>query len=256
MAVRPAEYGRRGLLGIGVPQANPTVEQEIGLLRPPGVSVVTARLVSVAPDTRTRLEDYLRELGGTLRDFDALALTAFGFACTGSSYLCGHAAERETIRRLEETAGYPIVTAADAIERALRHLGARRLAIVAPYPEWLGKLGVAYWESRGFVVAAHGRVKLPGTDTRQIYQLTSDDALDALRRLPTAGVDAVLFSGTGMPTLRAVARAAKELGLLAVSSNLCLAWALQQTVGSKPATNGAGQHTNLLSGWEPGLDSL
>jgi maleate isomerase len=252
MPVRPAEYGRRGVLGIGVPQSNPTVEQEIGLLRPPGVSVVTARLVSVAPDTRTRLEDYLRDLGDTLRDFDELGLAAFGFACTGSSYLCGHAAERETVRRLEEAAGYPIVTAADAIERALRHLGARRLAIIAPYPEWLGKLGVAYWESRGFSVAADGRVKLPGTDTRQIYQLTSDDALDALRRLPKTGVDAVLFSGTGMPTLRAVARAAKELGLLAVSSNLCLAWALQQILGIETTTDGAG----LLTGWEPGLDSL
>jgi len=252
MAVRPAEYGRRGVLGIGVPQANPTVEQEIGLLRPAGVSMVTARLVSTAPDTRTRLSDYLQNLGTTLGDFNALALNAFGFACTGSSYLYGHEAERELIRRLEGATGYPIVTAADAIERALLHLGARRIAIIAPYPEWLGELGVSYWESRGFTVAAHARVTLPGTDTRQIYQLTSDDALDALRKLAVVGVDAVLLSGTGMPTLRAVDQASKELGLLAVSSHLCLAWTLQQILGIESGNSGAG----LLTGWEPGIDDL
>jgi len=252
MGVKPAEYGQRGVLGIGVPQANPTVEQEIGLLRPAGVSVVTTRLVSTAPDTRTRLEDYLRDLGHTLRDFDELALSAFGFACTGSSYLCGYEAERQMIQRLEATAGYPVVTAAGAIEQALRHLGARRIAIVAPYPEWLGAAGVAYWESRGFAVAAHARVTLPGTDTRQIYQLTSDDALEVLRKLPVSRVDAVLLSGTGMPTLRAVDRAAKELGMLAVSSNLCLAWALQQILGIVPDATGGG----LLTGWEAEIAGL
>lgn len=252
MGVKPAEYGRRGVLGIGVPQANPTVEQEIGLLRPAGVSVVTTRLVSTAPDTRTRLEDYLRDLGNTLRDFDELALSGFGFACTGSSYLCGYEAERQLVERLEKTTGYPVVTAAGAIELALRHVGARRIAIVAPYPEWLGSAGVAYWESRGFPVAAHARVTLPGTDTRQIYQLTSDDALEVLRNLPMNGVDAVLLSGTGMPTLRAVARARKELGLLAVSSNLCLAWALQQILGIAPDSTGG----ELLTNWEAGMASL
>ena len=62
----------------------------------------------------------------------------------------------------------------------------------------------------------------------------------------------MLFSGTGMPTLRAIVRAGKELGLPAVSSNLCLTWALHQILGIATAREGAG----LLVGWEPGLESL
>lgn len=238
MSVRPLEYGTRGVLGIGVPQANPTAEQEMWALRPAGVSLVTVRLCSTAPDTRARLDEYLRRLGDSLKQYDELALDAFGFACTGSTYLFGHEAERRHVGELEDALGYPIVTAAAAIEEALIELGARRIAMIAPYPEWLGELGTAYWTHRGFEVVAHARAALAGPDTRNIYRLRSDDALHvldgmALEKTGTGSVDVVLFSGTGMPSLRAV-RAAADRGLRAISSNLCLARSLSRKVAIEP----------------------
>ena len=97
-----------------------------------------------------------------------------------------------------------------------------------------------------------------GTDagllhTRGIYQLTTARVLDVFARLDLTGADAVLMRGTGMPTLRAMAQltgaasnlhagnggasgtsrrnatnALRTTGLPLLSSNLCLAWALDQ----------------------------
>lgn len=230
MPVRPTEYGSRGVIGIGVPQANPTVEQELGVLRPAGVSLVTARLVSDSPEPRGRLTDYFDDLADTLRRFDTLSLDAFGFACTGSTYIRGHAADRAKTSELEQRFGFPVITAAAAIEAALQALKVRRLVIVAPYPAWLGELGKAYWQARGFEIVAQGLARLPSADTRHIYETGSRHALAMLDSLGPVAADAILFSGTGMPTLRAVLTAGQQRGIPVLSSNLCLARALADLV--------------------------
>jgi maleate isomerase len=51
-----------------------------------------------------------------------------------------------------------------------------------------------------------------------------------------SGADALLLSGTGMPTLGAIKQGAKTLSIPVLSSNYCLAWALMDTIGrSVPA---------------------
>jgi maleate isomerase len=235
MSIRPTEYAARGLLGIGTPQANPTVEAEFSVLRPPGVGLVTARLVCLDPDPRRRLLAYIDELEQTLERYDTLRLDAFGFACTGSTYLYGHAAERELVGRLEQRFGYPVVTAAAAIEQRLRILDAESIALVAPYPDWLFEPGVEYWTERGFNVRVTGRARLPGADLHQIYELGSHQALAVLRELDLGGVDAVLFSGTGMPSLRAILSAQQDTGLPVLSSNLALAGSLLDGIGLNAA---------------------
>jgi len=253
MTIRPSEYGQRGVLAIGTPQANPTVEQELWLLRPAQVSLVTARLVSKATEPRTRLTEYLSELGTTLQRFDQLALDAFGFACTGSSYIHGHTAEVALLDQLSEQFAYPIISAAAAIEAALHQAGAQRIAFVAPYPDWLGELGRRYWQSRGFEVVSIGLAALPNTDTRNIYRLGSEAATAQLAGLDARQVDAVVFSGTGMPSLRAVVRAQEQQALVALSSNLCLAWALARQLG---VSTDSATPADLLAANQADIDSL
>ena len=53
---QPLEYGSRALVGIVTPQANATVEPELGILMGPDVGIVNARLTCPAPDLRARLE--------------------------------------------------------------------------------------------------------------------------------------------------------------------------------------------------------
>ncbi len=245
--IRPSDYGRAGVLAVTTPQANPTVEQEMSALRPPGVSLVTARLYSDSADPRTRLTDYLDDLDEALARFGRLAVDLYTFACTGSTYLRGYLAERARLAELEARFGKPVITAAAAIEAELALAGAHRIAIIAPYPDWLLEAGTAYWAGRGVAVAAAGRVALPADDTNLIYTLGSQAALERLQALDLNGADAILFSGTGMPSLRTLAAARAATGLPVLSSNLCLARAAGRVLGAPPLERGAEFEQRLAS---------
>lgn len=220
------EYGKAGTIGVGVPQANTTVEAEFRVLAPTGVNVVTARLQGSRADSRQRLLDYFHTLDAALDSFDSAPLGAFGFACTGSSYLLGAAQDRSAFAGLSQRRGYPVIPATEAILESLAHVGARRMALVSPYPAWLTEAALAYYRDAGIDVAEVVQVEADTADTRNVYNITSADAVAAAQRLQAKDVGAVLLSGTGMPTLGAIGAISRLTGKPVLSSNLCLAWAL------------------------------
>jgi len=219
------EYGAAGLVGILPPQANATVEAELGVLLGPGVATLVSRLVCPDPDSRARLVGYFHYVEQALRAFDAEQPDVVLFACTGSSYLLEREEEAGIFSKLN------VVSAAQAIYAALEALGARRIALVSPYPGWLSEACASYWKSRGLEVVAMEVLEGDRSDTRKIYQLTSADAQRGLGRLNVGNAQAVVVTGTGMPSLRALGHAG---GLPVVSSNLCLAWQATQRLLGKP----------------------
>lgn len=211
------------------PMANPTVEAEFRRYLPREFAWVTGRLVSAEPDPMRRLVAYAEGLEASLAQFDTMALTALAFACTGSSYLLEPGAEEAIAARLPMS----VVWAADAVRGRLADLGARRVAIVSPYPPALHQAGLAYWQRAGVEVVFEARVEIGTADTRAIYALTASNAIAAVREAKLAKPDAVVLSGTGMPTLDLLEPAGDPP---VISSNLCLADALVRVVrsGDKP----------------------
>jgi len=220
------DYGRAGLVGVCTPQANPTVEAEFRLLLPEPVGMVTSRLVGRPEAPRERLVDYLTSLGESLDAFDTLIPDLVAFACTGPSYLVGAEREAALLELEQERRGVPVISATGAIDEQLRALGARRLALIAPYPDWLGDAARAYWESRGYAIVHQARVATASADTRSIYQLGSRDARRTLAAEAPRDVDAVLLSGTGMPTLALILDHPEYDAAPVLSSNWCLVGAI------------------------------
>ncbi len=222
-ATSARDYARAGRLGIGTPQANPTVEAEIRRLLPFEVDYVTLRLTSPSPDPVTRLKAYLTELPHHARQFAGMKMDAFLFACTAASYLLDESIQMRAIAEAEAVLGAPVITAPAALVAQLQSVGARRIALVSPYPAVIMDAAVRWWRGQGFDVVGQSGVDIKSDDTVHIYGLQSGDAWPVLQRFDIASADAVVLSGTGMPSLPLIARASAHFGVPVMSSTLALA---------------------------------
>ncbi|MCZ8132888.1 MAG: hypothetical protein O9284_16565 [Steroidobacteraceae bacterium] len=235
------DYGARGRFGLLTPQANPTVEPEFRRLMPADTELYVARLTSRSTDPRERLVEYLESLPDALAQYDTLPLAAIAFACTGSSYLLGADRESDRLATAARAIGAPVHSSATAIREALAWLGCRSVFVVSPYPSWLRDAGVRYWQAAGFAVTGTADVPIGRADTRGIYELSSRDAARVLAGLDVRGADALLLSGTGMPSLALLGYGPGADPLLRpgrgtaarpvrLGSNLALAWRLHHHV--------------------------
>jgi maleate isomerase len=225
-------------LGVVVPSGNPTVEPELYRMAPRTVTLHFARMASVghgapgAPDgMEQRTLGYLDSVPAAARTLADVGLGALVLAHTGVSYLTGFTHEAPLLERLTALAGAPATTAARAILAALAHLGVRRLALATPYPDVIAAAGRAYWEAAGLEIVGHRRME----GVANIYEETTERVITLGRGADAPGADAVLISGTGLPTADAVEPLERALGKPVVTSqSASLWWLLRATRVSEP----------------------
>jgi len=217
------DYAIKGRFAVATPQANPTVEAEVRRILPNDVDYCTLRLLSESGDPKTRLIEYLVSLPETIkRQFSGLSVDKLLFGCTASSYLTDEKTEKNVLSLASEMLdGAQIITAAEAIKQYFNENSIKRIGILTPYPIWLQEHAEKYWADHGLEVVATERVDIGDDDTYKIYDLSTSDARPGLVSLMKEDCDAVLISGTGMPSLRLIS----ELGSTSkkiVSSNYAM----------------------------------
>ena len=238
-------YGSRGRIGVLVPPGNPTVEPEMYRMAPAGVSMHFARFdpgddrsePGGAEGLEERTRAMLTGLAAPARALAAVKPAVVVLAHTGVSYVNGFANEQVLIDRLAQLAGSPAVTAARSIQRALEHLGVRKLALGTPYPEAMSALGKAYWQAAGFEVVGYRRLEA----VRNIYAESEDRAYQLAREADAADAEAVLVSGTGLPTIGMLDRLERDLGKPAVTSMQASLWQALRLAGLREPVTGFGR---------------
>ena len=233
-------------LGVLVPAGNPTIEPELYRMAPRGLTIHFARLDTLAGEPggadgmERRTLGYLESLPSATRSLAAVQPDAVVLAHTAVSYLTGFAGEPGLLARLRELTGRPSFTAASAIQAALHHLDAHRLALATPYPETISTAGRAFWTAAGFAVVAHRRL-----DTPNIYAENEQRAYELGRAADVSEADALLISGTGLPTAGIIDRLEKDLGKPVVTSQAAMLWQTLQLLHTGEPVQGYGR---LLSG--------
>ena len=158
-------------------------------------------------------------------------------AHTSVSYAVGFANEPTLIERITRLARCPGLTASRAILAAFTHLGVRRIALAVPYPAAIEALGTTYWKAAGLDVVAHRRLE----GVSNIYEETEARAYGLGRAADTREAEALLISGTGLPTAGIVQRLEDEIGKPVVTGQTAALWQALRVAGVDAHVNGYGR---------------
>jgi arylmalonate decarboxylase len=207
--------------GVLIPSTNTTVEVECRLL-PLAYQAHVGRLASSGAGSfspsRDEDIDYQSRLLGTARvELVILAQT--------SASLFADDYDDVVTKRMSAGAGVPAITSAQAVGRAVRALGVRRVAVVSPYSDAVNERAAHYLGARhGLeVVALEG---FRASDAYAIGQLGPENARDAFARIDRPDIEAFVVPGGNFPTMPSIAAWERELGKPVVTTNQASFWAM------------------------------
>jgi maleate isomerase len=234
--------GWRARLGFLIPPGNPTIECEMPEMAPPGVSVHFSRMV--APGEGGTHEGQEQRNRSQIEHIDESAdllvkvkPSVMMLAHTASSYTLGRRAEAELVKRLQAKYHTPIGTAFGSVVAALNALGAKRIALGAPYAKEIMLQGKTLLEEHGFAVVSHGVLE----NVTNIFDETPERAYGLGRAVATPQVDAVFLSGLGMPTIPILETLEQDLGKPVISAASAMMWNALQLAGVRSSVPGYGR---------------
>jgi maleate isomerase len=223
--------------GVLIPSTNTTVEVECRLL-PTSYQAHVGRLMTSTPGRTfqpSRDEDieYQARLLGTAKvELVILAQT--------SASLFADDYDELVTRRMSAGVGAPAVTSAQAVGRAVRALGPRRIAVVSPYSEAVNERAAHYFHNKHGLetVAVEG---FGATDSYAIGQLGPENARDAFTRINRPEIEVFVVPGGNFPTMTSIAAWEREFGKPVVTTNQASFWAMLQAFDASEGVPGFGR---------------
>jgi maleate cis-trans isomerase len=216
--------------GVLIPSTNTTVEAELARL-PSAYQAHFARLLTSTPGhpfapSRDEDIDYQSKLLGTAK-VEMVILIQTSASLFADDY------DETTMPRMSAAAGgVPAITSAHAMARALRALGAKRIAIVSPYSEEVNALARRYFSGKhGLEIAV-----LEGFAARDSYaigKLGPENARDAFARIDRPEIDAFAVPGANFPTMASITAWESEFKKPVVSSTQAAVWAMARQLGGE-----------------------
>jgi maleate isomerase len=222
--------------GILVPSTNTTCEIELGRL-PADLQMHAARLGKggdspFSPSLDADVAYQSKLLGHARVEVIALAQT--------SASLFADDYDEVTVRRMTEASGVSSLTSAQAVGRALRALGARRIAMATPYSEEVIGRAKRYYETR-YGVAVVASESLGATNSYAIGKMDAGVAQAAFARIDRPDIDALVIPGGNFPTMDRIAQSERQFGKPVVTTNQATLWAVMRTMGIETPLPGKGR---------------
>ena len=234
----PSPLAGIGLITLATDQAT---EPEAHAFLPddPAVGVYVTRIPMspvATPESLAALERGITQCMELL--LPGVALDAVAFSCTSGGIAVGPERVEQLIRAVKPEAAVTMPVTAAA--KALRRLGARRLAVVTPYVDSVNAMIDEWFAAAGFELVVTGSFKQPGD--AQMNRIDPQSIYEAGVALAKGQpVDALFVSCTGLRVSPVLEALEKELGMPVVTSNQAQAWDCLRMAGYDTPLPGRGR---------------
>jgi maleate isomerase len=172
-----------------------------------------------------------------------------GYACLVAIMSMGHGYHCTSAERLSQVthdnaAEAPVINSAGALVDGLKAMGAKKVAVVAPYMKPLTEMVVEYIRAEGIEVTAWRALEI--SDNLEVAAHDPMNLPGIVAEMDTTDVDAVVLSAcVQMPSLRAVPLAEAVTGKPVVTAAIATTWAMLRGLDLDTLIPGGGA---LLSG--------
>lgn len=238
-------------IGLIVPSSNVTMETEIpAMLRareevaPERFTFHSSRLrmKQVTPDELTKMDNDSERAAAELAD---ARVDVMGYACLvaimsqGHGYHCASEEKLGGVTVEEAGSRIPIVSSAGALVEGLHHLGAKRVAVLAPYMKPLTATVCSYIENEDIEVV--DSISREEPDNLKVGQLDQDELVELAAQVDTSDADALVISAcVQMPSLRALAEVQRRSPIPVISAASATVWKMLNELGLDPTVPNAG----------------
>lgn len=226
---------RRRKMGILVPSSNVTMEYEMPLMAPQGVSFHFSRIPQTE-DTEEQLEamiDYVPEKSNLLAH---ARVDAIAFGCTSGSFVKGMGYDKKVIEAIKNSTGIMATTTSTAVVEALKIAGVKRLSVGAPYLDSIMEKLKDFLEKNDFEV-----VKMKGLNmVCGEGDLPLDATYNLIREIDIPQADGIFISCTDFKTVELLEILENDFGKKVISSNQATMWKLLRLSGMKTPICGFG----------------
>lgn len=210
-------------IGLMVPINNTTMEPELLAWLPAGSTCRTLRIPrgkgTLTPQDLPAYIGQAMEMATAFAD-NGIDLVVYG--CTAAGFMAGPDRDAEIAARLYEITRKPVVTTASAMIAALRHLGARNIALVTPYLDLVNERLRGFLEQSGIGVEVLASFRAQSVDDLAAIKPAQIAALS--REVMRASCDALFIACSQLPTREILAELERDFGRPAWSSIKATAW--------------------------------
>jgi maleate isomerase len=238
-------------IGLVVPSSNTTMETEVPALlrarereRPQdrfAVHSARVRMQHVTPEQLRAMNAQTERASTELADMrpDVVATACLvAIMAQGPKHHCVMQSEIAAVLEREQ-ASAPVVSSAGALIDALHALGARKVAIVAPYLKELTRLVADYIEDAGIEVG--DAISLEVADNQAVAALDPEDLKAHWERLELRDCDALVLSAcVQMRSLSVIEEVESRSGLPTLSAATATTWAILRALDLEPTAPHAG----------------
>ncbi|AZF63697.1 MULTISPECIES: Asp/Glu racemase [unclassified Pseudomonas] len=242
-------------IGQIVPSSNTTMETEIPAMLNARQAIRPERFTFHS--SRMRMKQVRKEeLAAMDGESDRCAIElsdakvdVLGYACLVAIMAMGLGYHRKSEQRLRQAtadndANAPVITSAGALIEGLKVMGAKRIAIVAPYMKPLTELVVNYIREEGFEVVDWRALEIP--DNLQVARHDPANLPAIVAGMNLEGVDVIVLSAcVQMQSLPVVAKVEAQTGKPVLTAAIATTYAMLKALDLEPIVPGAGA---LLSG--------
>lgn len=228
----------RAKIGYVLLATEQTIQDDVMRLRPEGVGIHFAR--AAIPDSITKATlaaqvDLLADSAATLLPDGSLDVVCY--ACTSGSLIIGE--ERVAAELRKGAPGAKPTSLISGVIRALRAVGARRLAIATPYLDEINEREAVYLEKAGFQVMSITGLDLE-RDSDMVRVAPSYIAEFALS-IDREDADAIFVSCGALRTLDVVGEIEAKAGKPVIASNQAMIWDTLRLAGVGDRFEGYGR---------------